>query len=339
MRIKAAPASSTTPAVEGPAVVSPPHAPAAAAVQTISPMMVASLSREAAELQLSSYPAGTFLVRGDGSPEDLILSVMASDRCLHFQVAEINGHFKITSGHASPFFSSLGALFEYYKHSKTLGETYLGAHIGDQAQPASIAATAPSSPHPASPAQLPYPSIPHQQSQHLPSEAEQLPNRSNVKLSANSTSIVFCFLDERVRSTSKLYDLINLGNDVLEAEANGTLLEGELDQLRRIYKQQRVAFSEGCDKNAWVPNGHAQTCMVVDCNRTFTKTTRKHHCRSCGSVVCKSCSTQNFYRAGLQLTKVCHTCFAFLSEVADGNVKRATEMFADTLGAQARVGS
>jgi hypothetical protein len=319
-----------------------------------------SLTREAAELQLASYPIGTFLVRGVGGVEGLVLSVVASDRCLHFQVAEINGHFRITSGHASPFFPSLDALLAYYRHSKTLGEAHLGTQLGAPPLSSSTAL------HqlPTTPSRYPTPTAAYQQQQqqvqqqhphppmHSPSRQppspphllqqsplDQSPNRSTVKLGANGSSITFCFLDEKIQRTSKLYDLINLGNDVLEAETNGTLLEGELDRLRRVYKQQRAEFSEGCDRNAWVPNEAAKLCMARDCDRKFTKTTRKHHCRSCGKVVCKSCSSQGFYRAGLQLTKVCHTCFAFLSEVADGNVKQATESFASSLGTPAPVGT
>ena len=98
------------------------------------------------------------------------------------------------------------------------------------------------------------------------------------------------------------------------------------------YKNQRAKFVEGCDKAAWIPNREAQVCMVRSCNRKFTKTVRKHHCRVCGWVVCKKCSKQRFDKAGLALAKVCPICFDFLTEVADGNVKQATQQFASILG-------
>ena len=107
---------------------------------------------------------------------------------------------------------------------------------------------------------------------------------------------------------------------------------GELDHLRMSYKNQRAKFVEGCDKAAWIPNREAQVCMVRSCNRKFTKTVRKHHCRVCGWVVCKKCSKQRFDKAGLALAKVCPICFDFLTEVADGNVKQATQQFASILG-------
>ena len=38
----------------------------------------------------------------------------------------------------------------------------------------------------------------------------------------------------------------------------------------------------------WVPDAEAPSCMI--CTRSFSVTTRRHHCRCCGWVVCDACS-------------------------------------------------
>jgi hypothetical protein len=41
----------------------------------------------------------------------------------------------------------------------------------------------------------------------------------------------------------------------------------------------------------WIPDNDATTCML--CSRQFTLVRRRHHCRSCGRVLCTDCCAQH----------------------------------------------
>lgn len=45
-----------------------------------------------------------------------------------------------------------------------------------------------------------------------------------------------------------------------------------------------------CHRSHWVPKSTRSSCS--NCRRTFRLWTTKHHCRFCGEVVCRTCSTQ-----------------------------------------------
>ena len=42
------------------------------------------------------------------------------------------------------------------------------------------------------------------------------------------------------------------------------------------------------DKNLWIPDEDAQNCYNCG-NKFFSLFNRKHHCRVCGNIFCKSC--------------------------------------------------
>ncbi|XP_012935914.1 uncharacterized protein LOC101863251 [Aplysia californica] len=59
----------------------------------------------------------------------------------------------------------------------------------------------------------------------------------------------------------------------------------------------------------WVPDSAVTSCMV--CDAQFGMVTRKHHCRCCGKVICKSCCkkmTLSFMKGDKQ--RVCVACYA-----------------------------
>ncbi len=62
----------------------------------------------------------------------------------------------------------------------------------------------------------------------------------------------------------------------------------------------------------WVPDSHSKECMV--CGQKFTAFVRKHHCRSCGRVVCTACSPHRvnlnaLERGESKLERACKECF------------------------------
>eukprot|EP00013_Stygamoeba_regulata_P025271 CAMPEP_0177650528 /NCGR_PEP_ID=MMETSP0447-20121125/11992_1 /TAXON_ID=0 /ORGANISM="Stygamoeba regulata, Strain BSH-02190019" /LENGTH=93 /DNA_ID=CAMNT_0019153407 /DNA_START=412 /DNA_END=693 /DNA_ORIENTATION=+ len=61
---------------------------------------------------------------------------------------------------------------------------------------------------------------------------------------------------------------------------------------------------------AWVPDSNAAACKC--CDAAFSLTTRRHHCRNCGEVVCSSCSQKFIALPQFGITepvRVCKDCF------------------------------
>jgi hypothetical protein len=65
------------------------------------------------------------------------------------------------------------------------------------------------------------------------------------------------------------------------------------------------------DKNMWIPDDKAQTCY--NCQKQFSAIfLRKHHCRICGNVFCKDCSSKTVegkYWGTKKEIKVCDYCY------------------------------
>ncbi|XP_016325182.1 FYVE, RhoGEF and PH domain-containing protein 6-like [Sinocyclocheilus anshuiensis] len=69
----------------------------------------------------------------------------------------------------------------------------------------------------------------------------------------------------------------------------------------------------------WIPDLRATMCMICTCE--FTLTWRRHHCRSCGKVVCQACSTNKQPLKYLKnhLARVCDLCFSTLQQNSSGD--------------------
>ncbi|KAI1733082.1 FYVE zinc finger domain-containing protein [Ditylenchus destructor] len=68
----------------------------------------------------------------------------------------------------------------------------------------------------------------------------------------------------------------------------------------------------------WVPDGEAPKCMC--CQTThFSVIQRRHHCRACGAVVCRGCSSKSFMLEGISRkpVRVCDTCYNKLCNGVD----------------------
>ncbi|XP_067138232.1 uncharacterized protein Sptz isoform X2 [Centruroides vittatus] len=69
-------------------------------------------------------------------------------------------------------------------------------------------------------------------------------------------------------------------------------------------------------KEDWVPDEQVRKCMICQ-NEQFSMFNRRHHCRRCGRVVCKTCSQHRFPVEGYDSsTRVCDECF---EQVYSGN--------------------
>jgi FYVE/RhoGEF/PH domain-containing protein 5/6 len=63
----------------------------------------------------------------------------------------------------------------------------------------------------------------------------------------------------------------------------------------------------------WISDDSVSMCM--GCMVHFTVTRRRHHCRSCGKVLCGSCSSLTHYLNYLKkIARVCNNCYDTLEE-------------------------
>ena len=71
------------------------------------------------------------------------------------------------------------------------------------------------------------------------------------------------------------------GKDIIEEIAT---IRGVSRTIHRLYAK----YQNGFQGVGWIIDEDIHTCMI--CDREFGFFLRKHHCRSCGNVVCYICS-------------------------------------------------
>eukprot|EP01065_Artemidia_motanka_P045673 TRINITY_DN6758_c0_g1_i3.p1 TRINITY_DN6758_c0_g1~~TRINITY_DN6758_c0_g1_i3.p1 ORF type:complete len:368 (+),score=86.87 TRINITY_DN6758_c0_g1_i3:74-1105(+) len=76
-------------------------------------------------------------------------------------------------------------------------------------------------------------------------------------------------------------------------------------------------------KSQWVPDAEAPLCMI--CGSAFSFVRRRHHCRSCGRVVCGGCSGNRRLISGYdEKQRACDDCFAISDSSSTGSLSPAT---------------
>jgi hypothetical protein len=68
---------------------------------------------------------------------------------------------------------------------------------------------------------------------------------------------------------------------------------------------------------AWVPDSQSKSCQL--CRSSWSFSNRRHHCRSCGALVCQSCSSRNAIipdqlKNQPKPVRVCDGCFDFIRD-------------------------
>lgn len=111
-------------------------------------------------------------------------------------------------------------------------------------------------------------------------------------------------------------DDTDLDNDVPDSDAlsvgSGTSQGSRRSVLGYDDVRQGVEYSV-----QWVEDDEVDKCMC--CSGEFGLLRRKHHCRSCGSVVCSSCSDHRCQVPGLQgEQRVCNNCWENINEPTVG---------------------
>lgn len=80
-------------------------------------------------------------------------------------------------------------------------------------------------------------------------------------------------------------------------------------QVRRIIDKQQMIACTFVDKRQWVPNHERLHCAV--CSRAFGTFRPRHHCRSCGEVICGKCSVFKSVEVPgttLKNVRICSVC-------------------------------
>eukprot|EP00053_Salpingoeca_punica_P023913 m.11741 g.11741 ORF g.11741 m.11741 type:complete len:559 (-) comp5917_c0_seq1:132-1808(-) len=92
-----------------------------------------------------------------------------------------------------------------------------------------------------------------------------------------------------------------------------SLKPGEEDELLIEMEKRSQQLRFGVDRKAWQPDESCTNCS--SCNVEFSLLVRRHHCRNCGKVVCRNCSSQKYSDDVVELEKVCPACYASLTSV------------------------
>lgn len=82
----------------------------------------------------------------------------------------------------------------------------------------------------------------------------------------------------------------------------------ELSNVQQEYYSWLQALKK-TQRPMWV-DPDIESCFI--CERPFSIFSRRHHCRKCGTVVCKTCSNQKCSLPELaytELVRVCNNCY------------------------------
>jgi hypothetical protein len=95
------------------------------------------------------------------------------------------------------------------------------------------------------------------------------------------------------------------------AYATDTMVKQQwLNVFEQVKSQHetRLNDKDGQDYEApvWVPDDATERCLI--CRTLFTFINRRHHCRSCGRVVCSACSPKKAQLGEMYLQRVCNVC-------------------------------
>eukprot|EP00347_Sterkiella_histriomuscorum_P013850 403363127 len=87
------------------------------------------------------------------------------------------------------------------------------------------------------------------------------------------------------------------------------MVNGSMFRESSIGSQFEMSPLEGVEPTKWTPNERFNNCQL--CQREFGILKRKHHCRSCGMLICSACSPVKDFVYGYKDTKVriCQSCF------------------------------
>ncbi|KAL5969658.1 Early endosome antigen 1 [Taenia solium] len=147
----------------------------------------------------------------------------------------------------------------------------------------------------------------------LASQNEELGNRASIVIELES-KLTSTFAEQQ----ALMDQLIESQNRSKQLETALQTSHQELEGLQRIVLdlgRQNQALQITQDRltnRQWVSDESAQSCS--NCQKEFSISVRKHHCRHCGKVFCQACSSKKTATsASKDPLRVCDACFAELT--------------------------
>ena len=125
------------------------------------------------------------------------------------------------------------------------------------------------------------------------------------------------YMNERVDLAAA--EIERLRGDLRAQVSETQQLRNELKafRMRRVSERDPAGMlpQKGSLLAPWVPDDIAAACS--QCEKPFSLTRRKHHCRACGRVYCYACTSRKTVVPGLgtpdQLHRVCDHCHSALN--------------------------
>uniref|UniRef100_A0A452RBP4 RUN and FYVE domain containing 2 n=1 Tax=Ursus americanus TaxID=9643 RepID=A0A452RBP4_URSAM len=102
-------------------------------------------------------------------------------------------------------------------------------------------------------------------------------------------------------------------------------IQDENQQLKKIYHEQEQALQELgnklSDDNNLSINIHKEATHCKLCEKEFSLSKRKHHCRNCGEIFCNACSDNELpLPSSPKPVRVCDSCHALLIQRCSSNL-------------------
>lgn len=97
------------------------------------------------------------------------------------------------------------------------------------------------------------------------------------------------------------------GLNILDVRELVLTIENKAVAIQRVYIKEKD--SNGLEKVGWIVNDGITICLC--CSSRFSSTSWRHHCRTCGLIVCNACcehlvGIKGFEKFGYQ--RVCKSC-------------------------------
>ncbi|KAL5104476.1 Early endosome antigen 1 [Taenia crassiceps] len=156
----------------------------------------------------------------------------------------------------------------------------------------------------------------------LASQKEELGNRASTVTELES-KLTSTFAEHQ----ALMDQLIESQNRSKQLEIALQTSHQELEGLQRIvldFGRQNQALQIAQDRlinRQWVSDETVQSCS--NCQKEFSISVRKHHCRYCGKVFCQACSSKKTATsASKDPLRVCDACFAELTVIVRSERKK-----------------
>ena len=117
---------------------------------------------------------------------------------------------------------------------------------------------------------------------------------------------------ERVTSQEVVEAAARLG-EIVREEPNGIMAAAEV-LIAHWDSHKRPLRPDGSPIVVeWMQDKDVSNCSISSCGAKFTLVRRKHHCRSCGAIVCANCCSKISLPLYADDQRVCQPCEAMRS--------------------------